>query len=89
MSAPVSTFLALTTPLLDGDNRITSWTWQQKFIEWEQRTTTADALLVNGAPLPISATYVGTNALGQIIVAPIPSGGGSSDFGATFMLMGA
>jgi hypothetical protein len=51
MSPPVSTFAALTTPMLNGDNKLACWTWQQKFIEWETKFAASGD--VSG---PVSAT---------------------------------
>ena len=41
MGNPVSTFPALQVPLLASGGVMTSWTWQQKFIEWEQKLNIA------------------------------------------------
>ena len=76
MSTPVSTFLALTTPLLDGDSRIACWTWQQKFIDWERRigqqaSFTGITGRLSLAQLP-SAGVSGTIALAKI------TGGGTN-----------
>ena len=51
---PVSTFPALTVPLLTGDNRVASWTWQQKFIQWEtQLNTIPTRSFGTGAPTSV------------------------------------
>ncbi len=80
--APASTFPALTVALLDGDNRIASWTWQQKFLEWEQQIRLQSSFTgivgrLSAAQLP-AAGISGTVALAKIT-------GGGSDGSLTFV----
>jgi hypothetical protein len=53
----VATFTALQTPLLDGSNQRTSYTWQQKFIEWERKISAIARVIFNEQVAQVAGAF--------------------------------